>query len=74
MKSTHATEPTAGLHEFVSHLDRHRQSLAAEVRGHHVRKAEELLEQGYDVRTLDLMPDYHAFMRLGMAYWKLTAA
>ncbi len=72
VRSTHATEPTIGLQELVSRLERHRQTLESEIHRHQVRMVMGLSEQGHVVRTFELIPELQDFKRLGIAYWSIT--
>ena len=70
-RSTYALEPTAGLLELKSQLDRHQQLLSCEVFEFQKRKLLELSDRGHDLEAFELMIELRDFRRLGMAYWKV---
>ena len=73
MRSTHAIEPTVGLLELVSRLDRHRQTLSSEISEYRKHMLVELSEQGYDGQILSLVTELQDFRRAGTAYWKIDS-
>ena len=70
MRSTHAIEPTSGLQELVSRLDRHRQTLSSEVFEYQKRMLVELSEQARDIEAIELQIELRDFRQLGMAHWR----
>ena len=72
IRSTHAIEPTSGLLELASRLDRHRQTLSSEVFEYQKRMLVELSEQAHDIEALELLIELRDFKRLGVAYWRVS--
>ena len=72
MRSTHAIEPTSGLMELVSRLDRHRQTLSAEVFEYQKCMLVELSEQAHDIEALELLIELRDFKPLSVAYWRVS--
>ena len=71
IRSTHATEPTSGLHELVSRLDRHRQTLSSEVFEYQKRMLVELSDHFHEIEAIELQMELHDFRKLGKAYWRV---
>ena len=71
IRSTHAIEPTSGVHELVSRLDRHLQTLSSEVFEHQKHMLVELSDQFHEIEAIDLQMELHDFRKLGKAYWRV---
>ena len=72
IRSTYVNESTAGLSEFVSRLDLHRQMLGFEILEHRDRMCLRFTEQDRDVKHWNLMPDLGDLKCAGTAYWKIS--